>query len=115
MAIHRVLQAVICAALALALAGAAPTMLAAKGTSGGAYLGVMVDTVSPETASSMHLKNGGAAITTVDQDGPACHAGLQSGDVVVGFNGQPVTTSEQFASLIHSSTPGSTATITVIR
>src|SRR5215469_18109048 len=115
MAIHRVLQAVICAALALALAGAAPTMLAAKGTSGGAYLGVMVDTVSPETAASMHLKNGGAAITTVDQDGPACHAGLQAGDIVVAFNGKPVSSSEQFAGFIHASTPGSTVMMTVIR
>ena len=115
MAIHTVSKIMMCAALALALAGAAPTTLAAKGTSGGAYLGVMVDTVSPETAASMHLKNGGAAITTVDQDGPACHAGLQTGDIVVAFNGKPVSSSEQFASLIHASAPGSTAMMTVIR
>src|SRR5215472_11156946 len=115
MAIHTVSKVMMCAALALALAGAAPTTLAAKGTSGGAYLGVMVDTVSPETAASLHLKNGGAAITTVDQDGPACRGGLQSGDVVVAFNGKPVSSSEQFASLIHASAPGSTVMMTVVR
>jgi len=115
MAIHNVSKVVICAALALGLAGAVPTRLAAKGTSGGAYLGVMVDTVSPETAASLHLKNGGAAIANVDQDGPACHAGLQTGDIVVAFNGKPVSNSEQFASLIHASAPGSTVTMTVIR
>jgi F0F1-type ATP synthase membrane subunit b/b' len=75
----------------------------------------MVDGVSPETAASLHLKNGGAAITTVDQDGPACRAGLQSGDIVVAFNGKPVTNPEQFASLIHSSAPGSSVTMTVVR
>src|SRR5215469_7315176 len=115
MAIHRTSKVVICAALALGLAGMVPASLAAKGTSGGAYLGVMVDTVSPEKAASLHLKNGGAVIANVDQDGPACHAGLQTGDIVVAFNGTLVSSSDQFASLIHASSPGSTVTMTVIR
>jgi len=105
----------ICAALSLGLAGMVPATLAAKGTSGGAYLGVMVDTVSPEKAASLHLKNGGAVIGTVDQDGPACHAGLQTGDIVVAFNGTPVSSSDQFASLIHASAPHSTVMMTVMR
>src|SRR5215472_3575760 len=119
MAIHKVSKVIIGAVLAVGLAGAVPSAVAAWGTPGdnhtSAYLGVMVDTVSPETASSMHLKNGGAAITTVDQDGPACHAGLQSGDIVVTFNGKPVSSSEQFASLIHASAPGSVVIMTVVR
>ena len=119
MAIHKVSKVVICAALTLGLAGAAPSAVAAWGTPGdshgSAYLGVMVDTVSSETAASMHLKNGGAAITTVDHDGPASHAGLQAGDIVVAFNGKPVSSSEQFAGFIHASTPGSTVMMTVIR
>ena len=80
------------------------------------YLGVMVDNVSPETAASLHLKEGsGAAITGVDQDGPACRAGLKSGDIVTAFNGKPVEGPEQFASLIHGSAPGSTVSMTVMR
>ena len=100
MAIHRTSKVVICAALALGLAGMVPAPLAAKETSGGAYLGVMVDNVPPEKAASLHLKNGGAVIANVDQDGPACHAGLQTGDIVVAFNGTPVSSPDQFASLI---------------
>ena len=115
MAIHRTSKVVICLALALGLAGMVPASLAAKGTSGGAYLGVMVDTVSPEKAASLHLNNGGAVIANVDQDGPASHAGLQTGDIVVAFNGTPVSSSDQFASLIHASAPGSTVMMTVIR
>jgi membrane-associated protease RseP (regulator of RpoE activity) len=119
MAIHKVSKVLIGAVLALGLAGSAPSALAAWGTPGdthgSAYLGVMVDTVSSETATSLHLKNGGAVIANVDQDGPACHAGLHGGDIVVAFNGKPVSSSDQFASLIHASTPGSTATMTVIR
>jgi serine protease Do len=120
MGLHNVSKLMIATALLLGLAGAAPTAVAARGggwgdSHGSAYLGVMVDNISPETAASLHLKNGGAAITNVDQDGPACHAGLQSGDIVVAFNTKPVSSSEQFATLIHASAPGSTATMTVIR
>jgi membrane-associated protease RseP (regulator of RpoE activity) len=81
-----------------------------------AYLGVMVDNVSPTTAASLHLKDGsGAVITGVDQDGPACHAGLKSGDIVTTFNGKPVTGPDQFASAIHATAPGTTVAMTVIR
>ena len=81
----------------------------------GAYLGVMVDKVSPETAAALHLTNGGTTIANVDQDGPACHAGLKGGDVVTAFNSKPVSGPDQFASMIHSSAPGTTVTLTVWR
>jgi hypothetical protein len=95
------------------LAGAVPSPGDPHAT---AYLGVMVDNVSPMTASSLHLKEGSAAIITgVDQDGPACHAGLKGGDIVTTFDGKPVTGPEQFASAIHSTAPGTTVAMTVIR
>jgi len=119
MIIHRVSKLIICTVLTVGMAWSVPAAVAAPGypgdSHGGAYLGVMVDNVSPETAASLHLKNGGAAIANVDQDGPACRAGLKGGDIVVAYNGKPVTGSEQFASLIHGSAPGSTVTMTVIR
>ena len=68
--------------------------------SNGAYLGVMVDNVSPETAAALHLTSGGTVIANVDQDGPACKAGLKGGDVVTAFNGKSVSGRDQFASLI---------------
>jgi serine protease Do len=95
------------------MAGAVPSSGDPHAT---AYLGVMVDNVSPTTAASLHLKDGsGAVITGVDQDGPACHAGLKSGDIVTTFDGKPVTGPEQFASAIHSTAPGTTVAMTVIR
>jgi serine protease Do len=97
------------------MAGAAP--LAAFGEAHStAYMGVMVETVSPELAASLHLKDSnGAAITGVDQDGPASRAGLKRGDIVVAFNGKPVDGPDQLADLIHASAPGSTVAMTVVR
>ncbi len=104
--------------LALGLTVATPAFATAPPSPGApagrAYLGVMVEGVSPETASALHL-TGGTAIANVDQDGPACRAGLKSGDIVTGFNGKPVSGPEQFASLIQSSAPGNTVTLTVWR
>lgn len=102
-------------ALGIAAAPAVATPLSPGDPHGGAYLGVMVDKVSPETAAALHLTSGGAVITNVDQDGPACHAGLKGGDIVTAFNGKPVSDPDQFASLIHGSAPGSTVTMTVVR
>ncbi len=78
----------------------------------GAYLGVMVDNVPAETAAALHL-TGGTRIANVDQDGPACQAGLKGGDIVTAFNGKAVSGPEQFASLIQGSAAGSTVTLTV--
>ena len=40
---------------------------------------------------------------------------MKGGDVVSAFNGKPVSGPDQFASMIHSSAPGSTVTLTVYR
>jgi serine protease Do len=51
----------------------------------------------------------------VDQDGPACRAGLKNNDVIVGFNSAKVENAEQLGSLIHSTAAGQTITLTIIR
>jgi membrane-associated protease RseP (regulator of RpoE activity) len=120
MAIHNVSKLLACAALALVMANVVPPAGAAPVFNGdshsGAYLGVMVDVVSPEKTASLHLKDGaGAAIAGVDQDGPGFRAGLKQGDIIVAFNGKPVEGPEQLAGLIHSSAPGTTATVSIFR
>jgi serine protease Do len=102
--------------MALSMASASYAAPASPGDpSSGAYLGVMVEKVLPETAAALHLSSGGTAIENVDQDGPACRAGIKGGDIVSAFNGNPVSGPDQFASMIHAAAPGSTVTLTVWR
>ena len=82
----------------------------------GGYLGVHITAVSPEQAAALRLQDSsGAIITYVDQDGPACRAGLIENDVVVAFNGSKIDTPEQLQGLIHTSAPQKPITLTVIR
>ncbi len=82
----------------------------------GAYLGVQIAEVTPQRASALKLKDSaGAVITYVDQDGPACRAGLMENDVVIAFNGLKVDGPEQLQGLIHTSPAQKTVTLTIVR
>jgi serine protease Do len=82
----------------------------------GGYLGVQITGVSPERAAASKLPDAsGAVITYVDQDGPACRAGLMENDVVVAFNGSKIDSPEQLQGLIHTSPSQKPVMLTVIR
>jgi serine protease Do len=82
----------------------------------GAYLGVQIAAITPQQVSALKLQDAtGALITYVDQDGPACHAGLLENDVVVAFEGSKVQGPQQLEALIHTTPPQKTVTLTVMR
>ncbi|MGB8889096.1 MAG: PDZ domain-containing protein [Candidatus Korobacteraceae bacterium] len=96
-------------------AAAVPQSSWAEAHAGG-YLGVTIAGLTPQQAASLKLQDSsGALITYVDQDGPACHAGLMENDVVVAFNGSKVETPEQLQGLIHTSPPQKPVTLTILR
>jgi serine protease Do len=105
----------------LAAAMAAPTAAASPNPAwpdshATAYLGVHIDEVSPQQVSALKLANSnGAVITDLDQDGPACRAGLKENDVIVAFNGAIVESPEQLGSMIHATPAGKTVMFTVVR
>src|SRR5271157_5499747 len=111
-----VVIAMVAAATALAGAEPRPAFTGWPEPHAGSYLGVHIDEVTPQTASALKLSDtSGALIAYVDQDGPACRAGLKSNDVVVGFNGSKVQNPEQFQDLIHATPGGKTVSLTVVR
>ena len=80
------------------------------------YLGVHIDDVTPERATALKLKDpSGAVITDLDQDGPACKAGLRENDVIIVFNGSKVGNPSELASMIHATPAGQTVPMSVMR
>lgn len=83
---------------------------------GGSYLGVQTLDITRENFGKYGLREvRGVAVETVSKDSPAERAGLQSGDVIIKFNGEEVTGVSKLLRLINETAPDHTAKITVLR
>jgi len=79
-------------------------------------LGVTIQSVDSDLASSLNLPAArGAIVTSVAPSGPAEKAGIKRGDVIATVNNQAVTDSNGLRNLIASMAPGSSASIGVVR
>jgi serine protease Do len=80
------------------------------------WLGVAMQDVTPELARSFGLPSEeGALISDIYRGGPAHRAGIRRGDVVVGFNGQPVKNSRELSRWAAEIPIGNTVKIDVLR
>jgi serine protease Do len=70
------------------------------------WLGVQIQTVTPEIAESLGLpaESGGALVAGTTPDGPAAKAGIEAGDVVLEFDGKPVTDMRRLPRLVAETT-----------
>jgi S1-C subfamily serine protease len=79
------------------------------------YLGVEIVTNNPQLATKQKLGvPRGVAVGHVDDKGPAGRANLKQGDVIVGFNGQPMQRSEILRNDIAMSRPGTVVALDVV-
>jgi Do/DeqQ family serine protease len=79
-------------------------------------MGVTIQPVDADLASSLNLPAArGAIITSVSPGGPAQRAGIERGDVVTAINNQPVIDHNSLRNQIAGMAPGSTANVTVVR
>jgi len=79
-------------------------------------LGVTVQGVSNDLAAGLGLsKSEGAIVSDVTAGGAADKAGIKRGDVILGYQGQPVIDTNSFRNQIAATKPGSTITLQVMR
>ncbi len=80
------------------------------------WLGVSIQEVDLSLAESFGLdKPQGALISQLEVDGPAERAGLEVGDIILEFNGEPIDTSSELPHVVGLTRPGSTAEVKVLR
>jgi serine protease Do len=79
-------------------------------------VGVQVRDVQRKTLESFGLKQKeGALVTIISEDGPAEKAGLDLGDVILQWNGQPVKGSNDLVQFVMKTKPGTTVPVRVLR
>jgi len=90
--------------------------IVATGKASHARLGVTAQDLGQSLADSFGLSRPlGALIAAVSPDGAAAKAGLQPGDVVTGFNGEPVGRSGDLSSRISLASPGDSVRLQIWR
>lgn len=79
-------------------------------------IGVVIQEVTKELAESFGLsKTQGAIVNSVEKGGPADKAGVEAGDVILKFDGKPVTTSNDLPRIVGASKPGARIAMQVWR
>jgi serine protease Do len=80
------------------------------------WLGVQIQTVTPEIASAVGLERPmGALVTEVQPDSPAARSGLRQGDVILTFAGQDVAEMRLLPRMVAAAAIGKPAELTVWR
>ena len=79
-------------------------------------LGVTIQSVDADLASSLNMPAArGAIVTSVADGGPAEKAGIKRGDVIMAVNKQPVADNNGLRNLVASMPPGSNVEVTALR
>ncbi len=80
------------------------------------WLGVRIQDLTPELAKGFGVKaEEGVLVAAVDSDSPAGHAGLKSGDIVLGFDGKEVHSPQDLSLAVAATKVGSISKVAVLR
>jgi len=79
------------------------------------WLGVRIQDVTPDLADAMGLETTEGALVTDVPEGPAAGAGVQSGDVILSFDGAAVTDTRDLVRRVGNTQVGKEVRMTVFR
>lgn len=92
------------------------TGMARKDADKKSWLGVYTQSVDYDLAEAFDLDTQyGAVVNMVVEDSPADKAGVREDDVIIGFNNEKVTDSDDLVDMLIETKPGDKATLTIIR
>jgi len=80
------------------------------------FMGVGLDDLTPAKANELKLSvSAGVLIIKVSEGYPAQQAGLQVNDVIIAFDGKPMTSTNQLTKLLRQHNVGDTVKVTFVR
>lgn len=80
------------------------------------YLGVMIQPVDDQIAASLGLSRPqGALVTQVQPGTPAAAAGIEVGDLILEFNGEPIEQFNELSLRVSTTPPGTRVRLVVLR
>ena len=87
-----------------------------KGTVERGWLGVGIQSLTPELAVSFKVsRDEGVLVNNVDDGAPAHRAGLMQGDIIIAFDGQTVADSKSMQKLVAETRIGKSVPLRIIR
>ena len=90
--------------------------LKASGRVARGWLGIGIQEITKDLAESFGMKStSGALVAGVEKGSPAEKGGLETGDVVVKFDGKPVTASVDLPRIVGTTKPGKQVPVEVLR
>ena len=115
-ALARALWAVLGVSLLLALVLAAGVVRADDDDEKSGYLGIYMQELTREVSRGLDLDvKKGILISGVEDGSPAAEAGLEDGDVIIGFNGEKVTSPDELRDLVMDTEVGTKVKLTIVR
>ncbi len=92
------------------------TQLAETGHVSRGWLGVAIQTLTPELAKGFNVPDAkGALVASVTDDSPAKKAGIKTGDIITEYDGHKVARSEDLPRLVAGTPIGREVSVTVVR